>query len=344
MGVTTVLPDMDFSRPAAADPRKLLTAANDWQVAQAFASPAVWRVVSKYCEHSGQRIESLRQVFSCGAPVSADVQRTTLACVAPDAQMHTPYGATECLPVATIEAQEVLGETASRTDQGAGVCVGRKFHSIEWRVIRITDDPIATLEDAEELPPGEIGELIVRGPQASPRYVTHTECNTKAKIADGDGYWHRMGDVGWLDDQDRFWYCGRKSQRVETQDGPLFTECVEAVFNAHPDVERSALVGLGPQGNQQPVIAIQFKEHIEITRYAGQDAFVDFARLAMSIEPAPLALDWLDFVLLPVDVRHNSKIDRELLRKATEIGVLAEPDFFPKDLVQAAKMDAKMRS
>ena len=92
-------------------------------------------------------------------------------------KMHTPYGATECLPVATIEAAEVLSETAARTDEGAGVCVGRKFDSIEWRVIRITDEPIATIDDAEELPPGEIGELIVRGPQVSPRYVTRTECN-----------------------------------------------------------------------------------------------------------------------------------------------------------------------
>ena len=143
MGVTTVLPEMDFSRPASADPKKLLAAANDWQVTQAFASPAVWRVLGEHCAKTGERIESLRQIFSCGAPVPAGVLRSTLAMAAPNAQMHTPYGATECLPVATIEAAEVLGETAARTDQGAGVCVGRKFDSIEWRVIRITDDPIA---------------------------------------------------------------------------------------------------------------------------------------------------------------------------------------------------------
>ena len=263
MGVTTVLPDMDFSRPASADPQKLLAAANDWCVTQAFASPAVWRVLSDFCRRSGDRIPSLTQVFSCGAPVPASVLRETLTVVGENARMHTPYGATECLPVSTIEAAEVLRETGKRTDEGAGVCVGRKFDSIEWRVIRITDEPIPTMDQVEELPSGEIGELIVRGPQVSPRYVTRTEANAAAKIAErragassppsfGDlnhggedaparfnadtdsPRWHRTGDVGYLDSGGRFWYCGRKSQRVETRAGAMYTEIYEAIFNKHP--------------------------------------------------------------------------------------------------------------
>jgi acyl-CoA synthetase (AMP-forming)/AMP-acid ligase II len=170
-GVTTVFPEMDFARPASADPEKLLAVANRWKVTQAFASPAVWDKLSRHCERTGERIPTLRKVFSCGAPVPASVLERTLAMVHPEAEMHTPYGATEALPIATIEAQEVLGETAAKTNQGAGVCVGRKFDTIEWRVIRITDDPIRIIAEAEKLPPGEIGELIVRGPQVSPTYV-----------------------------------------------------------------------------------------------------------------------------------------------------------------------------
>ncbi len=172
MGVTTVFPEMDFSRPASADPRKLLAAARHWRVTQAFASPSVWDMLSRHCETTGQRIPTLRNLFSCGAPVRAEVICRTLDHVAAEgAEMHTPYGATEALPVSTIEAREILGETAAATSKGAGLCVGRKFGSIEWRVIRITDEPIASIEDAEELPRGEIGELIVRGPQVSPAYV-----------------------------------------------------------------------------------------------------------------------------------------------------------------------------
>jgi acyl-CoA synthetase (AMP-forming)/AMP-acid ligase II len=343
MGVTTVLPDMDFSRPAAADPRKLLAAANDWQVTQAFASPAVWQRLAAHCRDTGDRIPTLRQIFSCGAPVPADVLRSTLAFAAPDAQMHTPYGATECLPVATIEAAEVLEETAARTDAGAGVCVGRKFDSIDWRIIRITDEPIAAIDEADELPSGHIGELAVSGPQVSPRYVTRTECNVESKIADegagdlglgtGDRQpnfpvpspqpqapaWHRTGDVGYLDDEGRFWYCGRKSQRVETADGPLFTECVEALFNACPFVGRTALVGVGPRGRQQPALVFEATGEVKScgNRVAPKYSYLQIVEklrewsgrhtLTQSVR------HFLEYDHLPVDVRHNSKINREQL-------------------------------
>jgi acyl-CoA synthetase (AMP-forming)/AMP-acid ligase II len=327
MGVTTVLPDMDFSRPASADPKKLLAAANDWKVTQAFASPAVWRNLDEHCGKTGDRIDSLRLVFSCGAPVSAKVLRSTLAIAAPNAKMHTPYGATECLPVATIEAAEVLGVTAARTSEGAGVCVGQKFDSIEWRVIRITDEPIAAIDDAEELPTGEIGELIVRGPQASPRYVTRTECNAESKIADSRAgassppvFWHRMGDVGYLDDAGRFWYCGRKSQRVETAAGTMFTESYEAVFDTHPAVRRSALVGIGPRGNQKPVMILEVNWPLSSERQG------ELRQILQDDNPTTLngeimVVDWP----LPVDVRHNAKINREQLAAwaATQLPELA---------------------
>jgi acyl-CoA synthetase (AMP-forming)/AMP-acid ligase II len=309
MGVTTVLPEMDFSRPATADPRKLLAAANDWKVTQAFASPAVWRVVGDYGAQAGARIDSLRQVFSCGAPVPASVLRSTLDCVAPDARMHTPYGATECLPVATIEATDVLGETATRTDTGAGVCVGRRFDTIDWRVIRITDEPIATMEDAEEIPTGEIGELIVRGPQTSPCYVTHVEANAASKIADGEGFWHRMGDVGYLDDQQRFWYCGRKSHRVETGTGTVFTECVEAVINTHPAVLRSALVGVGPPGQKTSILIAEHEGAKSPNGIMEEELRQLLSRHASSPIDRVLFVTWP----LPMDVRHNAKINREKL-------------------------------
>ncbi len=313
MGVTTVLPEMDFSRPASADPERLLDAANDWQVTQAFASPAVWRVLSDYCTRSGKRIESLQQVFSCGAPVAAAVLRSTLACVGAVAKMHTPYGATECLPVSTIEAAEVIDETAARTDQGAGVCVGRKFDSIDWLVIRILDKAIPKIDGAEELPTGAIGELIVRGPQVSPEYVTRNEANAQSKIADRDGFWHRTGDVGYFDEQGRFWYCGRMSQRVETLDETLFTECVEAICNTHPIVRRSALVGVGERGEQSPVLVVERDPsagvdswHQELLKHLDSDWKT---RKIRHVFPHPL---------LPVDIRHNAKINRELLASWAE--------------------------
>jgi len=237
----------------------------------------------------------------------------------------------------TLFLPEVLGETAARTNPGAGICVGRKLDSVDWRVIRITDAPIERMDEAVELPLGEIGELIVRGPQVSPRYVTRIEANAQFKIADQNTLWHRTGDIGYFDDQNRFWYCGRKSQRVETAAGPLFTECVEGMFNRHPDVEISALVGLGRAGDQLPVIAVKFRPAVRVGRYSGAGAFADFTRLAATVIPASIICDWMEFEEMPVDVRHNSKINREFLREGVSIGILAEPNLFHPEFVARAR-------
>ena len=203
--------------------------------------------------------------------------------VHPEAEMHTPYGATESLPVATIEAREVLGETAAKTAQGAGVCVGRKFDTIDWRVIRISDEPIASIDDAEELPrrrdrrtdrPRAAGLADVCGlpaawlrqgvaavttqpaamassrPGRSPG-LQSTTLLRKSATATLSGIASATSVISMT--QGRFWYCGRKSQRVETSEWPALTrECCEAVFNALPGVRRTALVGVGPRGNQTP--------------------------------------------------------------------------------------------
>jgi acyl-CoA synthetase (AMP-forming)/AMP-acid ligase II len=247
--------------------------------------------------------------------------------------MHTPYGATECLPVSTIEAAEVLGETAGKTAAGAGVCVGRAFSTVEWRVIRITDQPIVGIDDAEELATGEIGELIVRGPQASPRYVTRTECNAHAKIPDEragrssapTSTWHRMGDVGYFDDNGRFWYCGRKSHRVETKDGELYSECVEAVFNHVPFVRRVALVGVGPKGNQTPVVVFEPKLPRTIFPDPADSAaprtpeqlcalISNYLKARAAQYPHTARIEnFLQYDRFPVDIRHNAKINREWL-------------------------------
>ncbi|MCA9189439.1 MAG: AMP-binding protein, partial [Planctomycetales bacterium] len=197
MGVTTIIPDMDASRPASVDPCKIVEAIEDWQIDQAFASPAVWNAVGRHCVDAKLKLPTLRRVLSAGAPVPTHVLRNLQETIAPDGEIWTPYGATESLPVASISARQVLSETAEKSATGAGTCVGTRFERIQWKVIRISDHPIATLADAEPLSRGQIGELIVRGPVVTTEYVTRTESNAWSKISDGDSFWHRMGDVGY---------------------------------------------------------------------------------------------------------------------------------------------------
>src|SRR5262245_45909348 len=164
MGVTTVIPDMDATRPAKVNPRNIVEHIRDLNVTQAFGSPALWNVVGRYCDENRIELPTLKRVLSAGAPVPPHVLSRMKAAIPADGDVHTPYGATEALPVASIAASEVLRETAERSREGKGTCVGRRFPGIEWKVILITDEPIPTIGDAEILPYGEIGELIVQGP------------------------------------------------------------------------------------------------------------------------------------------------------------------------------------
>ncbi len=314
MGVTTVIPDMDATRPAQVNPRNIIEAVADWNINQAFGSPAVWNRVGRHCEQTGERLPTLRRVLSAGAPVPVDTLRRMRNCIHPQGEMHTPYGATESLPIATISASEVLGETAAQTVQGAGTCVGHRFAGIQWKVIEIDDGPLADMSQIRELPPGQIGELIVRGDVVTRQYVTRVEANATAKIADGPSVWHRMGDVGYLDSSDRFWFCGRMAHRVVTATQTLFSIPCEAIFNQHPQVFRSALVGIGPRGQQQPEIIVE--------PYAGQFPREATARdqllreLRALAKTSPLTSDIATIRIhpaLPVDIRHNSKIFREQL-------------------------------
>lgn len=314
LAATTVIPILNPSRPGSVDPRRIIEAVTDCGVTQSFGSPAIWDRVGRYCEAHRVALPTLENVFSAGAPVQAEVLRRMKQCLPPEARMHTPYGATEALPVASIEADEALRETWPRTQHGAGICVGRRFSGIEWRVVRIVDGPLPTIADVEELPPGEIGELIVSGPVVTREYYTLREANAGAKIADGPRFWHRMGDVGYLDVEDRFWFCGRMAHRVVTPSTTLFTISCEAIFNRHPAVRRTALVGLGPRGRQTPALIVEPTAGAWPRDASTRRHFVGELRELARPHPHTAGIEhFLFHRSFPVDIRHNAKIFREKL-------------------------------
>lgn len=314
MGVTTVVPDMDPTRPAQVNPRHIVEAIQDWQVTQAFGSPALWNVVAKHCQKERVRLPSLRRVLSAGAPVPPHVLRTLKNAIAPGGDIHTPYGATESLPVSSIAASEILDGTEKASRVGAGTCVGKRFPGIEWRVIRVSDSVIPHVEDSMELPNGEIGELIVCGGVVTTEYVTRREMNAISKIQDGERLWHRMGDVGYLDEENRFWFCGRKAHRVITDRGTLFTIPCEAVFNEHPEVNRSALVGTGETDAKNPVVIIEpFPDRMP-RKGSHRKRFARELKQMADRHPHTDRIDqFLFHPGFPVDIRHNAKIFREKL-------------------------------
>jgi acyl-CoA synthetase (AMP-forming)/AMP-acid ligase II len=313
LGVTSIIPDMDPTRPARADPRRLVGAIERFGVTQLFGSPALIAVLARH----GVKLPTLQQVLSAGAPVPADVVAAMRALLPDDAQLWTPYGATECLPVAVIEGRE-LQATRARTESGAGTCVGRPVPPNEVRIIAIDDDAIARWSDDLLVKPGQVGEITVAGPSTTDGYFNRDAATRLAKIREalpggGERIVHRMGDLGWVDDEGRLWFCGRKSQRVVTADSTLCTEQVEPVFNTHPDVRRTALVGIGVPGAQRPVLCVELRDGIR--RDAQARIAAELQHLSEGFVHTAKVETFLFHPKFPVDIRHNAKIGREQLAR-----------------------------
>ncbi|MFZ5570680.1 MAG: fatty acid CoA ligase family protein [Thermodesulfobacteriota bacterium] len=310
LGMTAVIPDMDPTKPAMVNPQKIIEAITNHGVTNMFASPALLNRVGRYCHQHQIKLPSLKRVVSAGAPVPpANIERFA-ALLMPDAEIHTPYGATEAVPILSIGSREILSETKKLTEKGFGNCVGRPIRDTEIRLIRISDEPIAVWSDELAVPQGETGEIIVRGPVVSSQYFERPDQNALHKIKDGQDIWHRMGDLGWMDKSGRLWFCGRKSHRVTTPKGTLYTIPCEAVFNNHPAVFRSALVGIGKAPRQIPVICIETEPGCKTPRNIIEQELLDMAGQFVITQQIETVLFHKSF---PVDIRHNSKIFREQL-------------------------------
>lgn len=308
-GGTVVVPPMDFTLkgPGDADPAKLLRTIEDCGVTSMFASPALLTNLARYAQDNGREL-GLKRIVAGGAEVPGPLFAAIRKVLRPGGEMYSDYGATEAIPVTEIAGAEVVTDTWADTERGRGVCVGRPLPGVDLRIIAIDDDPIGDWSDAVELPTGEIGEVVARSPHISEDYYEQPKANAENKIPDGAGFWHRLGDTGYLDEQGRLWLCGRRSHRVVTDHGVVYPLCCEPVFNAHPAVARSALVGV-PDANQQiaAVICVELDADGRVDRATVETELLALARECEATQLVE-AVHFMDH--LPVDRRHNAKIDR----------------------------------
>jgi len=311
LGMSAVVPEMDATRPAQADPRKILHAIETFDVTNMFASPALLHRLANYGAQHGVKLRTLRRAISAGAPASPPVLARFQAMLPEGVEIHTPYGATESLPVSTIGSSEILGETAEATANGRGVCVGRPVRGMSVAIVPIRDDAIASWAETERLAPGAIGEITVSGPVVTRAYDHRPEATALAKIPDEDGtIHHRMGDVGYLDDAGRIWFCGRKAHRVETENGTLFTAACEGLFNVHTAVYRTALVGVGTGNARIPVLCVEIEKGSTVNHDALRTELLALGQT----QPDTARIRTILFhPAFPVDIRHNAKIFREKL-------------------------------
>ncbi len=307
LGMTTVIPDMDPSRPASVDPRNVIEPIQRFGVTTMFGSPALLNTVGRYGEVHETNLPTLRRVIAAGAPLPAHTLARWHRMLPADGDVFPPYGATESLPVACLPGRQIITDTWARTESGAGVCVGKPVADIEVKIIRITDEPIERFSSELELPDGEIGEIAVRGPMVTEEYFGDAQNTALSKMRDGDFVWHRMGDVGWRDAEGRLWFCGRKSHRITVEGETLFTVPCEKIFDAHPAVYRSALVG--PEGS--PTLCVELEPGHQ--RAEWREVEQQLRQIAQAHPQLNRVARFIRHPGFPVDIRHNAKIGREQL-------------------------------
>ena len=307
MGIPSTVPDMDVSFPGTLTAATLLDAVEAVDASLVFASPAAILSVLETLDELGARdrtvLDHVRLLLSAGAPVPGHVLRAAVDRLVPNAAAHTPYGMTECLPVADIDlvSLESLGPDALHH---LGVCVGMPVDSVELLI-----DPLDELGVPTGLPtsePGLLGEVWVRAAHQRLGYDRLWHTTHLASPVDGT---HATGDIGTIDADGRLWIGGRTGHVIRTATGPVAPTPIERAVDMLDGIRRSAAVGVGPAGAQVVVVIAETSDAGRRPRQSSLDR-IDRIRAAVAEATGLDVAACLEVPSLPVDRRHNSKIDR----------------------------------
>lgn len=326
LGMASIVPEMDASKPITANPEFLFAAIEKYQCSNIFVNPALLERLGRAGEQTESKrqhkLTSVKRVISAGAPATiASIARFSKM-LSDGVPVLNSYGATESLPISMIASDELF-TTTQITDNGGGICVGRAIDGVKVEIIAITEADIPEWDNRLCLNVGEIGEIVVTGPMVSQSYFRREKATAASKIWDSElqTFRHRMGDLGYLDDSGRLWMCGRKAHRVDaTQSGQFakryYSIPCERIFNTHPNVKRSALVGVTVKGQNdareiEPLICIELDQSLVCNKSA--QLYQELMAIAEQYSQTQGIRRFLIHPDFPVDVRHNAKIFREKL-------------------------------
>ena len=297
-GVTSLIPDGDLRRPASVDPVRIAMAIDHWKVESLLASPALVENLADHCIARSQTLNSLCSVFMGGAPVFPRIMDKAVQ-TAQLARVVALYGSTEAEPIALLAHNEITQRARAAIAQGAGLPAGEPIREIKLEILNDNwGQPLGAISENEMrnliLPPRAHGEIVVSGHHVAKSYLNGLgDADTKFRV--GNEVWHRTGDSGWLDEQNRLWLTGRCSIRVGEPPHVVYPLMVEAALADHPHIARAAFVN-------------HCGEHLLVLELKrGTDS--------PGLEWLAKALPWagIDRVVtlphIPVDKRHNAKID-----------------------------------
>jgi acyl-CoA synthetase (AMP-forming)/AMP-acid ligase II len=299
-GVTSVIPPVDLRAPGRIDPLPLIRQIQSLKPDRITAAPSLLERLADHCARTSQSLGSFRHIYTGGAPVFPRLM-DKLKSMSPHAEIVAVFGSTEAEPIAHIRGSEITDEDKSMMETGGGLLAGLPVPEIQLRIVREErswpKSVLTEMEFAERcLPPGVAGEVVVSGPHVQPGYL-HGMGDEETKFRVADKVWHRTGDAGSLDPAGRLWLLGRSSAKIRDARGVIYPFQVESAVLLDPRIVRAALVS--HQGKR--VLAVELS-------HAGQVTEVQAYARAQIDEVRVLPR-------LPLDKRHNAKIDYVALQK-----------------------------
>ncbi|QUM84576.1 olefin beta-lactone synthetase [Moritella sp. 28] len=317
LGMASIIPDMDASKPITANPNFIFAAIEKYQCTNLFANPALIEILGQAgCKHGQPQIlTSLKRVISAGAPATLSSISRFTRLLKTDVEVWNSYGATESLPLTKIGSKALL-TMQDITNNGGGICVGQPIKDVEIAIIAISEDVITDWDNDLTLPTQQIGEIVVKGQVVSQRYYRRDVATQQAKIKDPTStesqpvFRHRMGDLGYVDEQGQLWMCGRKAHSVATPSQRYFSIPCERIFNTHEQVKRTALVGIQYQGETIPLLCVELENDAVIST---EQLFNELNAIGNKHQQTSAINAFLIHPDFPVDIRHNAKIFREKL-------------------------------
>ncbi len=310
LGVTSVFPPMNPSKPLNLDPQKIVRLIHDHQINYSFGSPTLWKKIGEYCLRSLNKLHSIEKIFIAGAPVPVDTIKM-LQELMTKGEVFTPYGATEALPVTFVKGAEIIEhklQTALTGEQGT--FVGKPIPGITLKVIKEYDGELNNIDQSLECKPYEIGEIIVAGANVSTNYFERIDADIIGKIQTKELTWHRMGDVGYLDDQGNLYFCGRKAHVVRISNSSYYSVPIERIFNQHQKVHRSALVSLG---NDVGIVVEPYPQYWPQNELEREHFVAELISIGKENNLTKNIQYFFFHQSFPVDGRHNAKIFRDQL-------------------------------
>ncbi len=315
MGVTSVIPELDPTKPALCEPGKIVKNIQDHKVTTIAGSPAIWERVGLYCKENKITLPTVRALVMFGAPIPKRLH-DLFHPILTNGSSYTPYGATECLPIASISAKELEETKLPESFPYKAICVGKVIFPTELKIVEETEKESESIENLKTLSSFEIGEILVKGKQVSPFYLGEKEATAKSKVKDGSYFWHKMGDLGFLDQEGRLWFCGRKAHkvRISNPQKDYYSIPTELVFNDHKAIKKTALIYLKEELCVTPALVIErFDGKTKLSRKEQEEFKNELFDRALSHENTKEIKCFFLHKKLPVDRRHNIKIDRQFL-------------------------------